>query len=119
MACVDSYNLDQAAGFFSEALGFDRIVWQYPGALFFGAGGYHHHLGANVWGGPGAEVPRQDEAQLVEWTVEVPDVESLQGAARSLEAAGHTVVWVGSGGDQAVTVADPWQTTVRVQVASR
>src|SRR5665213_3563681 len=45
-----------AAGsaFFSGALGFDQTVWHYPGALFLGAGGYHHHLGTNTWAGAGA-----------------------------------------------------------------
>ncbi len=50
-------DLAQAAAFFSEALGFDRMVWQYPGALFFAAGGYHHHLGTNTWAGGGASPP--------------------------------------------------------------
>jgi hypothetical protein len=37
----------------------------YPGALFFSAGGYHHHLGTNTWSpGPPA---RADEAKLLEW----------------------------------------------------
>lgn len=38
-------DLAAAASFYSEALGFDRTVWQYPGALFLAADGYHHHLG--------------------------------------------------------------------------
>ena len=41
--------LEPARAFYAEALGFDTTVWSYPGALFFGAGGYHHHLGTNVW----------------------------------------------------------------------
>src|SRR5579862_6315144 len=58
-----------ASAFFSEALGFDRMVWQYPGALFLGADGYHHHLGANTWAGSGATPPAPADAQLLEWTI--------------------------------------------------
>ena len=38
-----------AEAFFHRALGFDKVVWNYPGALFLSAGGYHHHLGTNTW----------------------------------------------------------------------
>ena len=30
------------------------VTSRYPGATFFGADGYHHHLGANVWNSRGA-----------------------------------------------------------------
>ncbi len=52
-------DLAAASAFFSEALGFDRTVWEYPGALFFGADGYHHHLGTNIWAGTRAEPARR------------------------------------------------------------
>ena len=44
-----------AESFYHDALGFDKVVWSYPGALFMSAGGYHHHLGTNTWarGAPG------------------------------------------------------------------
>ena len=38
-------SLDAAEAFYHRGLGFDKTVWSYPGALFFSAGGYHHHLG--------------------------------------------------------------------------
>jgi catechol-2,3-dioxygenase len=42
-------SLDGAEAFYHRALGLDKTVWSYPGALFLSAGGYHHHLGTNVW----------------------------------------------------------------------
>ena len=42
-------DIDAAAAFYHAALGFDKVVWSYPGALFLSAGGYHHHLGTNTW----------------------------------------------------------------------
>ena len=42
-------DLAGAEAFYHRALGFDKTVWSYPGALFFSAGGYHHHLGSNIW----------------------------------------------------------------------
>jgi uncharacterized YccA/Bax inhibitor family protein len=44
-------------------MGFDKMVWSYPGALFLSAGGYHHHLGVNTWAA-GAPPAREGEARL-------------------------------------------------------
>ncbi|MBE3640304.1 VOC family protein [Mangrovicoccus algicola] len=40
--------LPEARDFIEGELGF-ALTSRYPGALFFGSGGYHHHLAANVW----------------------------------------------------------------------
>src|SRR5262245_59524030 len=37
--------LSEAEAFYHSALGFHKVVWSYPGALFLSAGGYHHHVG--------------------------------------------------------------------------
>jgi catechol 2,3-dioxygenase len=48
-------DVEKGSAFYHRGLGFDRMVWTYPGALFMAAGGYHHHLGTNTWsaGAPG------------------------------------------------------------------
>lgn len=105
-------DLDRASAFYHEALGFDTVVWSYPGALFLSAGGYHHHLGTNVWAGD-VPPPGEDEAQLLEWTLVVPQSRAVDAAARSLAGAGYTVNTEG----KSVTVADPWGTTLRITTA--
>ena len=42
-------SLDTARRFYVGVVGFDVMVDTYPGALFVAAGGYHHHVGLNVW----------------------------------------------------------------------
>jgi catechol 2,3-dioxygenase len=108
-------SIEQAWAFFSEALGFDRITWRYPGALFLGAGGYHHHLGTNTWAGPAARPPTPDDARLLEWTVELPDPASVAAAGRSLAAAGYPAE---PADDGALVTRDPWGTAVRLRVAA-
>ena len=111
-------DLSRAAAFFSEALGFDRITWRYPGALFMGAGGYHHHLGTNTWAGSGARPPAEDEARLLEWTIELPDAASLEAASDSLASAGHPVERAGdTRGASDVVTRDPWGTAIRIRLA--
>lgn len=106
-------NLDEAARFYHQALGFDKVVWGYPGALFFSAGGYHHHLGTNTWspGPPAAD----DQARLLTWDLVLPTLEDLAAAVGSLAAAGYEP----SGRDTAWTVPDPWGTRVRLVVQER
>ena len=105
-------SLPDAERFYHAALGLDKMVWQYPGALFLAAGGYHHHLGTNVWSpGPAA---REHEARMVIWELVVPSPDDVHAAARSLTAAGF-------GADAArdvVTAADPWGTTLRIVAGS-
>ena len=106
-------DLARASAFYCDALGFDRMTWRYPGALFLGAGGYHHHLGTNTWAGSGAQPPAGHDARLLEWTIELPDAASLDAAARSLAGAGAPVERVG----EDVVTRDPWGTGLRFRVA--
>lgn len=104
-------NLAQAAAFFGEGLGFDRTVWHYPGALFFAAGGYHHHVGTNTWAGTNAQPPGADDARLLAWTVELPDAAAVQNTAASLARSGAPAE---PDADGALVASDPWGTRVRL-----
>ena len=101
-------SLEQADAFYHRALGFDKTVWSYPGALFFSAGGYHHHLGTNTWSpGPAAT---DGDARLLEWELVVPSQDDAVAAARSLRAAGYGTRSEGTGW----TTIDPWGTRLRL-----
>lgn len=101
-------SLEEAEAFYHRALGFDRTVWSYPGALFLAAGGYHHHLGTNVWA-PGPS-PNDTDAQLLEWELLVPSNEEVAAAESSLRTAGYSVEQTPRG----VLAADPWGTRLRL-----
>jgi catechol 2,3-dioxygenase len=101
-------SLEGAEAFYHRALGFDKMVWSYPGALFMAAAGYHHHLGTNVWSaGPG---PARDEAQLLAWELVLPALADVTAAGESLRAAGHQTEPAAGG----FVAADPWNTRIRV-----
>lgn len=111
-------SIEQAAAFYSEALGFDRMVWHYPGALFLGAGGYHHHLGTNIWAGSNAQPAAADEARLLEWTMVLPDATSIDAAAANIEGAGFAVEReADSASSREVLTRDPWGTQLRLRTA--
>jgi catechol 2,3-dioxygenase len=101
-------DLQGAEAFYHAALGLDKVVWNYPGALFLSAGGYHHHLGVNTWsaGAP----PATDDARLLSWELVVPAREDAAAAARSLQGAGYRVA---QDADRHV-VTDPWGTALHI-----
>ena len=101
-------DLRGAEAFYHRALGFDKTVWSYPGALFLSAGGYHHHLGTNVWS-PGP-VPSNDQARLLEWELALPSSDDVVRAVRSVRDAGYAV----DDAEDDVRLTDPWGTAVRL-----
>ncbi len=103
-------DLDQAAAFYHAALGFDQVVWSYPGALFLSAGGYHHHLGVNTWAA-GAPRATEDDARLLEWEIVLPDAATASDAIHSLRQAGYAVERTDDGG----VARDPWGTALRLR----
>jgi catechol 2,3-dioxygenase len=106
-------DVDEAARFYHAGLGLDKIVWNYPGALFMSAGGYHHHVGVNTWAA-GAGPATDDDARLIDWELILPDAASVDLAAVSIESAGFPVKR-----DDGVAVAtDQWGIRVRMRAAA-
>jgi catechol 2,3-dioxygenase len=103
-------DLDAASAFYHTAVGLDKTVWSYPGALFLAAGGYHHHLGLNTWAGAEARPPHDEDARLLQWTLELPDAQAVDAARHSLESSGFDVTREADGW----RAGDPWGTELAV-----
>ena len=104
-------DIPTASRFYHDALGLDRMVSSYPGALFMSAGGYHHHLGVNTWAGKAAPASERD-ARLLEWRILLPSDEDVEVVAERLGAAGHSATRNGEGW----LAKDPWGTPLRFLV---
>lgn len=102
-------DIAKAEAFYHDALGFDKVVWSYPGALFMSAGGYHHHLGTNTWA-RGAPPATDADARLLEWEIILPTRKDAEAAARHVKAAGYPVKE--ESGEWILT--DPWGTSLRL-----
>ena len=102
-------DIAEAEDFYHKALGFDKVVWSYPGALFLSAGGYHHHLGTNTWA-RGAPPASDEDARLLEWEIVVPTREDAREAAHHVKASGYSVKE--DNGEWILT--DPWGTNLRL-----
>lgn len=80
-------DLRQAEDFYCGVLGFDVTQRGYPGALFVSAGGYHHHLGLNIWAGAGAPPPPAGTAGLRHYSILLPEPSSLASLLDRLSKA--------------------------------
>jgi catechol 2,3-dioxygenase len=104
-------DVEEALRFYRDVLGF-QLQAQLGSAAFVSAGGYHHHLGINVWNGQGAGPAPAHRAGLRHWTVELPadDVAAVRGRVKAAGLATEPF----EGG---FLVRDPWQTAIAFTAA--
>jgi catechol 2,3-dioxygenase len=96
-------DVELGLAFYRDVLGFE-LQALLPSAAFVSAGGYHHHLGFNVWRGAGVPPAPPGTVGLREWTVVLPET-GLGELLGRLDAAGVAR-------DGGLT-ADPWGNAVR------
>jgi catechol 2,3-dioxygenase len=99
--------IDSTVRFYRDVLGFGLMAQLGPQAAFLSAGGYHHHLGANIWESRGAAPAPDGFAALRSFTVLVP---SDEGRERVLERVGAAGLAVEDGG-----VRDPSGNHLRLE----
>lgn len=81
-------DLTAAESFYAGLLGFDVTNRSYPGAMFFGAGGYHHHIGTNTWESHGGAALSSRAIGLIEFTLELSGRAGVGGLRQQLGRAG-------------------------------
>lgn len=96
-------DLDVAQTFYEAALGFG-VTCTYPGARFFGSGGYHHQLAANTWNSAGSSLRPKGSAGLAR--VELIVTPQLLKETRSRMRLQD------NGRFDPLTVLDPWGTNL-------
>jgi catechol 2,3-dioxygenase len=77
-------DLERAVAFYRDALGFE--VQQHFGgsAAFLSAGGYHHHLGLNIWESRGGSPPPRGSTGLYHFAILYPNRRELARALKRL-----------------------------------
>jgi catechol 2,3-dioxygenase len=104
-------DVQEALTFYSDVLGFERKM-NVGSAGFVSAGGYHHHLGLNEWQGKGVGPVPDHVTGLKEWTVVLPDADSVEAARRRFASASIPV----EERDVGFTAVDPWGIRVVIVV---
>ena len=100
-------NVDEGLRFYRDVIGFE-LQANLGSAAFVSAGGYHHHLGFNVWKGQGVGPAPPHTVGLRHWTVELPTDADVADVRARVTAAQIPVDPVPGG----FLVRDPWQTAV-------
>lgn len=106
-------DLRQGLAFYRDVVGFE-LMTEYPGALFVAAGGYHHHLGFNVWRGEGVGPQPPGTVGLRRWTVRLEDPGELDALRDRARAAGVASEETDRGD---LILSDPWALAIAFQVA--
>lgn len=102
-------DIDVAKKFYVEDLGFDLTFNMRNTALFVSAGGYHHHMGLNIWNSRGAG-RRQLTLGLGEVDILLPTREDLLRVSERLSEKGHQIRDDG----QSIYVEDPWANQIKL-----
>jgi catechol 2,3-dioxygenase len=89
--------------FYNGVLGMGVMAQLGPSAAFLSAGGYHHHIGANVWESRGAASAPPGTATLKRATIVLPDAAERDRVAGRVADAGQEPEAL----DEGLLVRDP------------
>jgi catechol 2,3-dioxygenase len=103
---------EQAEEFYRGPIGLG-LTRRRGGATFMSSGGYHHHVGANVWHSDGAGARDPKRAGLAWYSMELSEPGAVDAMTARLRDAGAPVEAVPGG----VETADPWGTRIRLVTA--
>jgi len=81
-------DLERALKFYRDVLGFELTQHLGQQAAFLSAGGYHHHIGLNIWESAGGPPPPSGTTGLYHVAILYPTRASLADALRRVRAAG-------------------------------
>jgi catechol 2,3-dioxygenase len=81
-------DLERALKFYHVVLGFEVTQRMGRQAAFLSAGGYHHHIGLNIWESAGGPPPAPGTTGLYHLAIVYPTRALLADALRRLLAAG-------------------------------
>lgn len=84
-------DLDESLKFYN-ALGFKLVQAMMDQAYFVSTGGYHHHLGFNIWNGKGAPAPPDNSVGMKYFTIKFPDENTRNEKVNDLKEQGYVVI---------------------------
>ncbi|MDH6426718.1 glyoxalase [Paenibacillus odorifer] len=103
-------NLNKAKAFYVDLLGFELTANYGSAAMFISAGGYHHHIGLNVWAGQGAPAAPADTVGIDYFTLILTNEEERNAVVERVRQAGYAVTKVNG----TPTFQDPWNIGIRL-----
>ena len=101
-------DLERAKRFYRDALGFEVMQQYGREAAFLSAGGYHHHIGLNVWESRGGSPPPPGTTGLYHFAILYPNRRELARALKRLFDHGVAIDGASDHGvSEAIYLHDP------------
>lgn len=89
-------DLEESKKFYIDGLGFDVVMDIARSALFISSGGYHHHIGLNIWNGRGAQPLPENSVGMKYYTLTFPDIQTRQDTIDNLKRLGFSIIEEGN-----------------------
>ncbi|WP_414053204.1 VOC family protein [Macrococcus equi] len=80
-------DLERSVTFYEDFFGMDTMTTYGPSAAFLSAGGYHHHLGLNIWNRQTAQ-PELDAPGLRRFDINMPNDEDVEYFKKLMQEKG-------------------------------
>ena len=101
-------NIERSLGFYRDILGFEITQWYGEDAVFLSAGGYHHHIGLNMWAGRNVPPAPRNTSGLFHLAILYPERRDLAQAFRWLLEAEYPIDGASDHGvSEAIYLRDP------------
>jgi catechol 2,3-dioxygenase len=101
-------NIEKALTFYRDILGFEVTQWYGDSAVFLSAGGYHHHIGLNIWQSKDAPPAPARAAGLFHLAILYPTRKDLAIALQRLIRTNYALSGASDHGvSQALYLNDP------------
>ena len=108
-------DLDRAIAFYRDVMGFTLQQRYGAQAAFLSAGGYHHHIGLNIWESVGGPSPAPGTTGLYHTAFLYPDRPALARAFRQVLDHGVTIDGAADHGvSEAIYFRDPDQNGIEI-----
>lgn len=106
-------DIEKTHSFYVKTIGFEQQK-RGEDSLFISAGGYHHHIGANIWNGVDNPHPPKNATGLKTFSIVLPHEAALDEVRERLSSANNRFTLT----DDGLTVTDPSGITVRFEIES-
>ncbi len=96
-------DLRKAEEFYNEVLRMNISNYSYPGARFFAAGDYHHHIGTNTWQTNKKLSRNENSLGMISFTINIVEKEFLNQIAEKADESENEII---KQGDNVISVKD-------------
>jgi catechol 2,3-dioxygenase len=101
-------NLEKSLKFYRDILGFEITASFDDTAVFLSAGGYHHHIGLNIWNGQNATPPPDGHTGMYHFGIMYPSRIELARIVKRLYELNYPIAGASDHGvSESIYLTDP------------